>query len=111
MDNIRLVYITCETREEALALSRQMVEARLAACTNVLGPMTATFRWAGKIETAEEVVLIAKTASAKVKALTDWVKANHSYDVPCALSLPVNSAESGEDYLTWLRAEVEPTQK
>lgn len=105
---IRLAYITCESREEALSIGRRLVAARLAACANVIGGMTSVYRWQGEVETGEEVVLIAKTRAENMAALTHAVKAAHSYSVPCVLSIPVAGGEGNEDFLAWLRDEATP---
>ena len=107
MSDIRLAYITCETRQAALKLGQALVKERLAACVNVLGPMTSIYHWEGEVESADEVVLIAKTTSQNTSALTARVKALHDYDVPCILSLPVQGDEGNPDYLAWLKSEAE----
>jgi len=105
MSDIRLAYITCESRDQALALGNALVEARLAACANVIGPMTSIYRCEGAVEASDEVVLIAKTTAENMTALTQKVKADHSYSVPCVLSIPVEATEGNPDYLAWLRTE------
>ncbi len=109
MSDIRLIYITCESREQALELGRLLVEERLAACANVLGPMTSIYRWEGTIETTDEAVLIAKTTTENVAALTGHIKATHSYSVPCVLSIPIQAEEGNADYLTWLKEKASPS--
>ena len=105
MSDIRLAYITCESRDQALALGRTLVEARHAACANVIGPMTSIYHWEGAVETSDEVVLIVKTTAENMAALTQKVKADHSYSVPCVLSIPVEASEGNSEYLAWLRTE------
>jgi len=100
MTPLRLVYITTENREQALALGRALVERRLAACINVLGGMTSIYHWQGHIEESTEAVLLAKTDESRVDALVAAVKELHSYDVPCALVLPI--VGGNPDYLDWL---------
>jgi periplasmic divalent cation tolerance protein len=106
MSEIRLVYITAKDKAEALALGRSLVEARLAACANVLEGMTSVYRWQGKLEEASEVVLIAKTESRLVRELVAAVQKEHSYDIPCALVLPV--VEGAGPYMNWLSGELRP---
>ena len=108
MSEFRLAHITCASQDEARAIGEQMVSERLAACANILGPMTSIYHWEGEIECAEEVVLILKTTAKNMMALTARVKAIHSYSVPCVLSIPVNGEEGNPDYLAWLRAEAAP---
>jgi periplasmic divalent cation tolerance protein len=100
MTNHRLVYVTAASRAQALELGRALVERRLAACINVLEGMTSIYRWEGKIETAAEAVLIAKTSAAKVDDLVAAVRELQDYAVPCALVLPILGGNA--DYIRWL---------
>ena len=90
---IRLIYITTDGPEEARVIGRALVDARLAACANVLGPMTSIFRWEGAVREGEEAVLIVKTTAALVDALTAKVRELHSYDCPCIVALPVDELD------------------
>lgn len=99
----RLLYITAAGRDEAVRIGKGLVEARLAACANVLGGVTSFYWWQGKLEEGEEVALIAKTRADLVDAATAWVKANHSYTVPCVVSLPIEGGNP--DFLKWIGAE------
>ena len=98
-------YVTCADREEAQTIARAMVEERLAACGNVLGGMRSVYRWQGRVEEAEEVVLILKTRAALLEPLTRRVKELHSYDCPCVAALPL--AGGNPDYLQWLAEQTE----
>lgn len=99
----RLIYITAESTYEARAIGRALVEARLAACANVLGPMTSIYRWEGVVQEGEEAVLIAKTTASLVDALTAKVRELHSYDCPCVVALPVDGGNPA--FLDWIVAE------
>jgi periplasmic divalent cation tolerance protein len=99
----RLIYITAENTDEARAIGRALVEARLAACANVLGPMTSIYRWEGVVQEGEEAVLIAKTTAALVEALTAKVQELHSYECPCVVALPVEGGNPA--FLDWIAAE------
>ncbi len=98
-----LVYITARDSEEAIGISRDLVEKRLAACVNVHGPIVSIFRWKGDIQEDEESVLIAKTTEDKVEALAARVLEIHSYDCPCVVALPIASGHS--QFLNWIAAE------
>ena len=98
-----LVYVTAPTVRVAERLGGVVVEEGLAACANVLGPIRSIFRWRGKVERAREAALILKTRSARVAALTRRIKALHSYDVPCVVSLPILGGNA--DFLAWIDAE------
>lgn len=99
----RLIYITAESTDEARAIGRALVEACLAACANVLGPMTSIYRWEGVVQEGEEAVLIAKTTASLVDALTAKVRELHSYDCPCVVALPVDGGNPA--FLDWIVAE------
>mgnify|MGYP003579775346 CR=1 FL=1 len=103
MSDLRFVYITASSVDEAAMIGRALVEERLAACVNILPGMRSIYRWQGAIESADEVVLIAKSRSALVTALVARVRQLHSYDVPCVVSLPI--LDGNPDYLQWLAEE------
>ena len=63
----QMLYVTCSSSDEAMKIASGLVEGRLAACANILPGMTSVYRWEGKIESDSEVVLIVKTASARVE--------------------------------------------
>ncbi len=105
MPDFRSVYITTETPEEAARIGRVLVEERLAACVNIFNDMLSIYWWQGKVEEANEAVLIAKTHVERLSALTDRVKALHSYDCPCVVSLALNEGEGNDDYLSWIGRE------
>jgi periplasmic divalent cation tolerance protein len=98
-----LVYITASTAEEARRIGAALVEERLAACANVIDGMCAIYRWEGKVENAEEAVLIAKTREDLLDALTERVKALHSYEIPCVVGIPIVGGNA--DFLDWIGAE------
>lgn len=99
----RLIYITTNGPEEARAIGRALVEARLAACANILDPMTSIFQWEGKVQEGQETVLIAKTTAALVDALTAKVRELHSYDCPCVVALPIEGGNPA--FIEWIAAE------
>ena len=100
MARIVMAYVTAKDKQEALALGRTLVEKKLAACTNVWDGMTSCYWWEGKVDTAQEAVLLIKTREDKVEALLNVVKAVHSYSVPCVLTWSVE--KGNPDYLKWL---------
>lgn len=97
------VYITCTSTDEAKRIGAALVETRLAACVNILPGMSSLYWWQGKIEEAQETVLIAKTRDTLLDALTVRVKALHSYACPCVVALPVHAGNP--DYVAWIEAE------
>jgi periplasmic divalent cation tolerance protein len=67
-----------------------VVDERLAACINILGPIRSVYRWQGKLETAEEVAAILKTHHWRSDALIERIAQMHSYEVPCVVSWPID---------------------
>ena len=102
-DGAAFVYVTLGDRDAALRLGRELVEARLAACANVIDGMRSLYWWQGAVEEADEAVLILKTRRALVEALTEKVRALHDYDCPCVVALPV--VGGNPDFLDWIAAE------
>jgi len=99
-----LVYITAGNMEEARKIGKKLVEERLVACVNLF-PVSSIFRWQGGIDEENEVAIIAKTKTGKVKNIEKRVKELHSYDVPCVVSF--NMDEGSKDYLDWIGESVE----
>lgn len=106
MDELIWVYMTAASPEEAERIGTALVEARLAACVNILPGMRSIYRWQGKVERASETVLVAKTRAMLLPDLTERVQALHSYDCPCVIALPIEGGSAA--YLDWLRAESGP---
>src|SRR5882757_9651686 len=94
------VYAVFADAEEAERIGRTVVEERLAACVNILGPIRSIYRWEGAVQTADEVAAIFKTDDAHAEALIERVTALHSYDVPCVVSWPVDKVL--RDYAEWV---------
>lgn len=99
----RFIYMTTANVEEAQRIGRELVEAHLAACVNILPGMTSMYRWEGKVQESQEVVLIAKTTALLVPALTERVKALHSYACPCVVSLAIEGGNP--DFINWIETE------
>ena len=97
----RIVLVTCGSRQEAHKIARAVVNAKLAACVNVVSaPVESVYRWKGKVETAKEFLLLMKTTLSRLGALEEEVKRLHSYDL--AEFLVVVVAAGSESYLEWL---------
>lgn len=95
-----VVLVTTASAEEGARLGRTLVEERLAACANVVGPMRSIYRWQGAVEEADEHLVLLKARGADVAALETRVRALHSYDVPEVIALPVTAGSA--PYLAWL---------
>lgn len=98
-----IVYITTDSNEEAEIIGRNLVSKKLAACVNIIGSMKSIYHWQGKIESADEVIIIAKTKKALVNELIENVKILHSYKCPCIVAVPI--IDGNEDFLKWIRDE------
>ncbi len=101
-----LVLVACPDAACADALARALVEDRHAACVQVLPGVRSTYRWEGAVEQADEVLLLAKTATAAWPGLRDAVAARHPYAVPEILALPATDGLPA--YLAWLARETRP---
>jgi periplasmic divalent cation tolerance protein len=101
--DILIVYLTAATAAEAEKLAELLVEARVAACVNVLGAIQSVYRWQGKVERAGEVAMIAKTTAAQFPRLEELVKQHHSYDCPCIVAWPLSGGHA--PFLDWVRAQ------
>ena len=100
-DSIVTVYATFGSDEEARRICRTVVEERLAACANIIGPCHSIYRWQGEIEEAGEVAPMFKTAADKTETLVARIAELHSYDVPAAVVWPIASAFP--PYAEWVR--------
>ena len=94
------VVTAVDTEEKAQEIARALVERRLAACAQVLGPITSTYRWQGQVETAQEWLCILKTREELYEELEQTLRSIHPYEVPEILATPV--AAGNPAYLAWL---------
>ena len=96
-----VVLVSCANDREARRIARAIVEARLAACVNILpGAATSMYRWKGKVESAREKLLVIKTSRERLAKLQAAVERLHSYDVPEFIALPI--VAGSKKYLAWL---------
>jgi periplasmic divalent cation tolerance protein len=89
-----------------MELGRAAVEARLAACAHVAGPVASTYWWEGGIERAEEWLILLKLPAGRLDELTAFLTERHSYDEPEIVALPI--VAGSPSYLSWLREETVP---
>lgn len=99
----KLLYVTAETEDEAKAIGRSLVEARLVACANVIAGMTPIFWWKGCVQEGSEAILIAKTRADLVPAATRLIVEAHAYDLPCVVALPIEPGH--QPFLDWIGTE------
>ena len=98
-----VVFITTSSYEEARKIADALVSQRKAACVNIVPKVNSLFRWKGKIEDAEESLMVVKTRAELFPDVVSTVKSIHSYDVPEIIALPI--VEGNPDYLSWLKEE------
>lgn len=97
------VLTTTDAADKAERLARAAVEARLAACAQINGPVTSVYRWQGEIETAQEWQILFKTTEGRYPELESRLIAEHDYDTPEIIATPV--VRGSADYLTWMEQE------
>jgi periplasmic divalent cation tolerance protein len=98
-----VVFITIDTPANAQKLADKLVTARKAACVNIIPKVSSQYWWQGKIEKADELMLVVKTRAALLDELIALVKQNHPYTVPEIIALPIIGGNP--DYLAWLEKE------
>ena len=98
-----IVFITIDSPETAQKLADKLLTARKAACVSIISKVSSQYWWQGKIEKADEVMLVVKTRAILLNELITLVKQNHPYTVPEIIALPVIGGNP--DYLTWLEKE------
>ncbi|XP_062953333.1 protein CutA isoform X2 [Cynocephalus volans] len=99
--SVSAAFVTCPNEKVAKEIARAVVEKRLAACVNLIPQITSIYEWKGKIEEDSEVLMMIKTQSSLVPALTDFVRSVHPYEVAEVIALPVEQGNS--PYLHWVR--------
>ena len=98
---VAIIYSTIDNINDARRIAQTLVEEQLVACVNILPQILSIYRWKGKIETENEVVLIAKTVDDNVKKTIERLKELHTYDVPDIIVIPViGGLKEYLDYIT-----------
>ncbi|GAB3680728.1 divalent-cation tolerance protein CutA [Actinocorallia lasiicapitis] len=94
------VTTTIDEQSDAAELARSAVEERLAACAQVVGPITATYWWEGEVETADEWMVLFKTTADRFQELAVHINDHHSYETPEIIATPVVAGSA--EYLGWI---------
>ncbi|MGH3833101.1 MAG: divalent-cation tolerance protein CutA [Pseudonocardiaceae bacterium] len=102
-----VVITTTDSLDGAEVLARGIVDACLAACVQIVGPIRSIYRWEGEVQSAQEWQCWIKTSADRLDALTEHIKKNHTYDMPEVVALPIVGGSA--DYLSWVTAETRPT--
>lgn len=100
----RLVLVTAPDLKTARGLAKEALTAKLVACANLVPKIESHYWWQGNLESGAEVIIIFKTTRAKLAALEKLIVAEHPYDTPEFIALPL--AEGNRRYLDWLAASV-----
>ena len=100
-----IIFITTPTPEEAQRIAKVLLEQKRVACVNIVSGVSSLFWWQGRIDSAQENLLIAKTEPSQLTELVALVKELHSYDVPEVIAIPIIGGN--QDYLQWLGNEME----
>lgn len=101
-NNFIIVFVTTANKAEAEKISQALLKMKLIACANIISPVTSFFLWQGKIDRAEECLMIIKSRKELFSELAEQVKSLHSYEVPEILALPI--VEGSPAYLDWLQS-------
>lgn len=103
MNQALIVLTTLPSQESALELAEDLVGKRLAACVNILPPMTSVYKWKGKLEKGQEHQLLIKTSADRYPELEALIRRSHPYELPEIIALPV--AAGLHAYLDWVGAQ------
>lgn len=96
------ILTTTPSRDAARLISRTLLDRRLAACVQIVGPIESSYRWQGRVETAREWLCLIKTSRARFRAVSTAIAELHSYDTPEIVALPI--VAGSRRYLDWLAA-------
>ena len=100
----KLFISTASSRDEAQTIAQALIDARLAACVKILGPIDSIYRWKGEVEQAQEFLMLIKTTADRFIAVRDRLRELHSYETPELIQL---SIENGlPEYLAWIAESV-----
>ena len=100
---VLVILVTTVNQEEAVRIGKEMVNAKLAACANVIPGIQSIYRWNGKVVQEEEALLILKSVKARYRALEKAIKTMHAYEIPEIIALPVK--EGFNQYIGWVNRE------
>jgi periplasmic divalent cation tolerance protein len=104
MTDKRIVLTTAGSEQEARKIAHSLVERRLAACVNIVPQVTSIYRWQGKIEEAQEWLLVVKTTAAAFGKVREAIAELHSYELPECVCLPIE--DGSPNYLEWIAESV-----
>jgi len=100
---VLVILVTAVNKKEAVRIGKEMVNAKLAACANVISGIQSIYRWKGKVVKAQEALLIMKSTKYRYRALEKAIKATHAYETPEIIALSVKEGLDG--YVGWVHSE------
>jgi periplasmic divalent cation tolerance protein len=106
MSSYVVVMVAVANREEAVKIARGLLEERLIACANIIGPVSSIFWWEGNVEEAREFLVFMKSHENHFERLSESVRKIHSYEVPEIIALPI--IKGSKSYLEWLGNSLQP---
>lgn len=98
-----VIFITAGTEEEARKIADRLLNHKKAACVNIVPGVSSLFWWQGKLDSAQESLLVVKTKASLLDEIVSLVKEIHSYDIPEIIALPI--VGGNQDYLEWISNE------
>jgi periplasmic divalent cation tolerance protein len=104
--NYIVILVTCKDKDEAEKITQSLLEEQLIACGSIVNPVESFFNWIGKIEKAEECLVIMKSRLDLFTQVSEKVKGLHSYEVPEVLALPI--VEGSKTYFDWMNVVLKP---
>lgn len=105
-NNYIIILVTCKDKQEAEKITQSLLKEHLIACANIVIPVTSFFYWSGKIDKAEECLIVMKSRMDLFTQVAERVKGLHSYEVPEILALPI--VEGSKAYLDWMSSVLKP---
>ena len=99
-----LIYVTTKDKSEARVIGRDLVQSRLVACVNIFDGMNSMYFWEDQFQDDQEAVLIAKTTAARATEVVEAIRARHSYECPCIVTLPISGGNPA--FLDWIAGQV-----
>jgi len=108
MTDTRIVLTTVADKDDATRLAHELIERRVAACVNIVGPIGSIYRWQGQVQDDSEFLLLIKTTAEQTLQLRAALKSLHHYELPECVELSVTGGS--EEYLAWVAAEVSGKQ-
>jgi periplasmic divalent cation tolerance protein len=106
MDQVVFLYVTAPDDEAASRIAGALVDARAAACVNILPRVRSVYRWNGAVERCEETGMIVKTTAARAGDARALIERLHPYDTPVIAALSIDAGNSGEKFVDWIKAAV-----